>query len=100
MLKLGPKERGKSRQNARKDQKVVRVMMRQKVTLYSVNANRLRNKMMSIQDTSYNRNHNIVYITEAGLGTHAAPEMKGFQPFKNDNKNPNRGSVMSTQKGS
>ena len=68
--------------------------MRQKVKPYSVNANRLRNTIMSIQDTSYNRNPDFVHITETGLRTHAAPEMKGFQPFKDDHKNQNRGSVL------
>ena len=69
-------------------------MMRQKIKMYSVNAKRLRSKMMSIQDTSCIRNLDFVHITEVVLGTHAAPEMKGFQLFKDNHKNPNRGSVL------
>ena len=45
----------------------MRVRKRKIVKLYLVNRNRLKNKMMSLQDTTYSRELDFVHVTEAGL---------------------------------
>ena len=72
----------------------MRVMNNKIVKLFSVNSNRLKNQMMSLKDTTYNRDLDFVHVTEAGLGVEAAADMKGFRAFKVEDDKHTRGSVL------
>ena len=93
-LKLGPKERERAWKLSKKDPKMVRVMKEKIGKIYSVNAKHLPNKMLTLKNTSYNRDLDFVQTTEAGLGTNEPEEMKGFRAIKLEHKSPNRGSVL------
>ena len=75
-IKTKTQREGKSQETIKERPKKMRVMKRKPVKVYSVNANHLHNKMMTLKHTSYNRDLDFVHITEAGLGTRVCQELK------------------------
>ena len=74
--KESPIEWEKSRKNAKKDQKIVRIMKQQPITLYTCNANHITNKMPTVVHTTHKENLDVIHITEAWLKQKLADGLK------------------------
>ena len=57
-------------------------MKKKTVKVFSVNANHLQNKMMTLKHMSHHRDLDFVHITEAGLGTNEPEEIKVYRAIK------------------
>ena len=55
--------------------------------------------MISLKDTTHNRELDFVHVTEAGLEDKSAPVMKGYTAFKADHKKYSSGSAMYVRNG-
>ena len=69
-------------------------MKGKKVKVYSVNADKLSNKLDSVQDIVQRRDLDFIMISEAGLGKKKSPVLKGYTSFRADHKHKNHGSIV------
>ena len=60
----------------------------------TLNAKHVTNKMASIICTKYNKNYDVVHITEAGLGKKLPNTLKVYKAIKHDHDAQNSGSIM------
>ena len=65
-----------------------------KISFYTVNTNHVKNKMASVEHTTYKNNYDVLHITEAGLGKKLPDTLNGYKAVKHERNAHNRGSIM------